>query len=669
MRRFLYIHTFVLICTLVCVERTSFANDTSASTQDTGAIGLNTIPTARMDKFGTMRAGVSTSGPYNHAFLGLQIATPLSVHLRQSMLISSVGDKPDRVYPGMDIKLRLANEGRYRPAIAFGANSLLGHKRFSSEYFALSKRYYDFDFTGGVAWGRMGSNGHIKNPFANFSSHFDQNRDLGAEDSASPSDWFTGEEIGFFGGIEYFTPLHGLSLKADFNADAYNAERANFGFESPSPWSFGFNYSPSEWISFGASIIGADMMMARLSFQGDVLNIKKALEKDKDDFPYMPAEFITTDNGTITGNLPLNDYESSTMQIGRAAKELSARADPSVKTIRVVPMMNGTKGKAMTFSRTDIQKLAKDMPISPEEIWHSTEFSDDHSIDFSQSMPRTYKLAPELSFSLGEEETSHLYRATLNMEEEKQWGYGIVTGNSITINAADNLHRIAKFRDINLDSIRSDIDLYTKNHVNVKRSFLSFLNTPLPDFHVAATAGYLEEMFAGYGGEILYRPHQSPFAIGAEMWNVYKRDPLSPMALELYGDAYNTGFLNVYYDVPGTPITAFAKGGKFIGGDYGVNTGAQMKMSNGMTLKGSVSITNDTGKDVFNSDRNMQAGLELTIPFGYLKFVPNRSAATFKSHQMGRDDAAIIDKPIDLYDVTEPTSYHHLGQNWQEVQN
>ncbi len=112
-----------------------------------GMTGLNTVPTARMDAPGTARIGVSHLDPHNHAFIGFQIAKPLYINLRQSMMVSSVGEKPDTVYPGMDFKLRLKEEGRYAPELVFGMDSALGHKRFSSEYFALSKRVYDFDFT------------------------------------------------------------------------------------------------------------------------------------------------------------------------------------------------------------------------------------------------------------------------------------------------------------------------------------------------------------------------------------------------------------------------------------------------------------------------------------------------------------------------------------------
>lgn len=667
--RFFYFHALVFFCITSCADKVARANEKGVSENVYGMTGLNTVPTARMDAEHTIRAGMSSSDPYNHAFIGLQIAKPLYVNLRQSMEVSSIGEKPSRTYPGMDIKLRLMEEGRYKPELAFGINSALGHKRFSSEYFALSKRYYNFDFTAGIAWGRMAGRGHIKNPFANIAGHFEERRAYSDEDASSPSDWFTGKDIGFFGGVEYHTPIDGFSLKADFNPDAYLPESENFGFDKPSPWSIGFNYSPKDWVSFGAAAIGAEKLMARLTFKTNLSSWNTASYKktDRDENPRIPINDIQYDGKTVTGKLALNDYEPAPLQIGRAAKELAKISGKDIRTVQIIPFSKGTKAEAMTFSRRDLFLADEKGVISPEELWQKISFEKRDGIDFSSASERTYKIAPELSFSLGEEETTHLYRTSLVAEEQKQWGYGLITGNSMRLNIVDNLHRLAKFRDINLSSVRSDADSYTQNRINVDRSYVSFLTTPLPNFHFAATAGYLEEMFGGYGAEVLYRPDESPFSIGLEGWQVFKRDGTSTMALGMDTNGRITAVMNLYYDIPDTNITAFARAGKFIGGDVGVNTGAKMTFENGMKLGGSISFSNADNKDVFDSKRNIQAGLELTIPFGDMKFVPRGSEARINTSQIGRDDAAVLDKPIDLHDVTEPASYRRLGQSWQAV--
>lgn len=85
-----------------------------ASTNQTGVLGLNTVPNARMDEKGTVRIGAGTSDPYVHSFIGFQLAKPFYVSLRQSSQVSSLLSSPDEFYPGVDFKLQLAEETAVR---------------------------------------------------------------------------------------------------------------------------------------------------------------------------------------------------------------------------------------------------------------------------------------------------------------------------------------------------------------------------------------------------------------------------------------------------------------------------------------------------------------------------------------------------------------------------
>lgn len=685
MPRFLLRHALVLTMAALLLPMPVRANETPFSTNAKGVAGLNTVPSARMDESGTLRIGAARLEPYNHVFAGMQVTDYFYVNLRQSMMTESTLKTPERVYPGMDFKLRLAKEGRYRPELSFGMDSVLGHKRFSSEYFVLSKRYYDFDFTGGIAWGRMAGGGHLSNPLARTLSRFDKNRNMSDENSASPSDWFAGEKIGFFGGLEYKTPIEDLSLKLEYGPEDYSAEG-----KRPAPWSVGINYKPKEWISLGAAMIGTDKIMARISFQGNMSGWRGKSYKDSKPFNFdaqrpaqtwrhLPREMAQaeglnfgktrTSGVDFSAVLHLNDYQPSTMQIGRAARHLAASAGADIETITVIPVRTGLRGKAVTFSRRDLEQAMARGLGSPEEIWQDVSFKDDRRSITLKNRERKFSLSPQLDASPLEEETTHLYRASVLFNERKEWRYGITTGTGLRLNVADNLHRLYKFRDIGMDAVRSDADFYTYNRVNLNRGFVSWMHTPLPDFHIAATAGYLEEMFAGYGGEILYRPFDSPFAVGAEGWNTHKRDGTSPLALGFSSEPRFTGHLNLFYDVPDTDITAFASAGRFIGGDEGVRFGTKTQLANGIKFEAFMTVTNANSKDVFESDRNAQAGFRISLPFGNLKYVPQGSEARINIAPLGRDDAAMLDKPVSLYEATEPMTYRHLGRNWQAVLN
>lgn len=685
MPRFLWRHALVLMMAALLLPAEVCANEPSLSTSIKGVTGLNTIPIARMEKSGILRVGAAHMEPYNHVFAGMQVTDYLYINLRQSIMAESVLKRPERVYPGLDFKLRLAKEGRYMPELSFGMDSVLGHRRFSSEYFVLSKRYHDFDLTGGIAWGRMAGEGHIANPLARTLSRLDSNRDRNDENAASPSDWFTGDRIGFFGGIEYKTPIEDLSLKLEYAPDDYSTER-----KRAAPWSVGVNYNPKEWISLGAAMVGTDKIMARITFQGNMLGWRGKSYKESKPFQFdarrpaqtwrhLPREMAEADGINLgktrvsgvdfSAVLHMNDYQPLTMQMGRAARHLTASAGADIETITIIPVRTGLRGKAVTFSRRDLEQAMARSLGSPEEIWQDVSFRDDRRSITLKNRERKFSLVPQLDASPLEEETTHLYRASVLFNEKKEWRYGITTGTGLRLNVADNLHRLYKFRDIGMDAVRSDADFYTYNRVNLDRGFVSWMHTPLPGFHISAAAGYLEEMFAGYGGEILYRPFDSPFAVGAEGWNTHKRDGTSPLALGFSSEPRFTGHLNLFYDVPATDITTFASAGRFIGGDEGVRFGAKTQLPSGIRFEAFMTVTNADSKDVFESDRNAQAGFRIALPFGNLKYVPQGSEARVNIAPLGRDDAAMLDKPVSLYEATEPVSYRHLGRNWQAVLN
>ena len=113
---------------IVCIT-TPALSDTPYSTNTHGTLGLNTVPSARMDKTGTIRTGLSHLDPYLHGFIGLQLADPLYIGIRQSAETSSLNEDFDRLYPGIDAKLRLTKESAYIPQVVFGVQSGFGHTR------------------------------------------------------------------------------------------------------------------------------------------------------------------------------------------------------------------------------------------------------------------------------------------------------------------------------------------------------------------------------------------------------------------------------------------------------------------------------------------------------------------------------------------------------------
>lgn len=99
----------------------------TATSNMMGTIGLNLIPTARMDNARTLRTTLSRTGPYTHSVLGLQINDLLFLALRQTADSPSLWSDANALYPGVDAKLRLFHEKKFRPEISVGLQLSLIH--------------------------------------------------------------------------------------------------------------------------------------------------------------------------------------------------------------------------------------------------------------------------------------------------------------------------------------------------------------------------------------------------------------------------------------------------------------------------------------------------------------------------------------------------------------
>jgi len=658
------------------------AQSRHASTNITGIQGLNTIPSARMDKAGTVRAGVAALDPYVHGFIGFQLADPFYVSLRQTAEVSNINDSADRLYPGIDMKLRLFEESEYGPEVSLGLNSAFGHKRMASEYLALSKRLGDFDLTGGIAWGRLGGAGHLPNPLGAISDHFEKDRNGNSDSPNNINDWFTGEEIGFFAGLEYLTPVNGLSVKGEWGADRYAAERKAFGFEAPAPWSVSVNYSPFEWVDIMAGAVGADKLFARLSLQQ---NVKSWPGRPYDDpnpvSPEAQKAFLQkvrmSDEGAAV-SVNMSAEMPAAMQIGRAAKVLADKRQEERKLV-VSLRQGGIKGPTVTLIRDDLESALRHHG-SPEEIWQDARFEDNLPVKNSNdnflrdllnagSDPWDFTLIWDNQVSLSEEDTGILYRSSVVAENKTQLPFGFMTGASFRLNLKNNLDRLADYREPALEPVRSDVESFANNRFYMDRTFLSWMTSFNTDIHMAVSGGYLEEMFAGYGGEILVRPFGKRLALGLDAWHVFKRDPDYFLGLDTFDEDTITGHLNLWYEVPESSLTLGAKIGQYLGGDFGGTFSVKREFDNGAHLSGFLTATDEADPDIFGGTTHVYSGVKLTLPIGNVPYVPSGSDVRFEAKPFGRDTGQSLDKPVSLYELTEPMSYRQIARSWPEILN
>ena len=178
----------------------------------------------------------------------------------------------DRSFAG---KVRLFQETDYSPAIAIGANDLVGTGVYGSEYIVASKQLGPFDATAGVGWGRLGQTAQLNNPFSTFSKSFDIRPGLTnlTPGQSNGSTFFHGQNVGLFGGLVWHTPIDGVSLIAEYSSDKYQVEQtfqtAQADFKPRSQMNFGVSYQPFDNLTLGLDWLYGKHVAGTIAFQTD----------------------------------------------------------------------------------------------------------------------------------------------------------------------------------------------------------------------------------------------------------------------------------------------------------------------------------------------------------------------------------------------------------------
>lgn len=685
---------FIICFTLSGIIATINVYAKASSDSLLGTPGYNTVPSARMDEPGTLKAGVATLDPYLHGFIGFQLAAPLYIQLRQSAETSHLKEDPDRLYPGVDAKLRLLTETRLRPEITIGLQSAIGHKRMGGEYLALSKRWGDFDVTGGIGWGRFGTAGKLPNPLKGISSHFGETRALDGEDPQGLSDWFTGSDVGLFAGVDYALPLKGLSLKLDYGSDSYSVERALSDFNPPARWSAGLAYRPFDFLDIGLAAQGKDKIMGRVTLKAQAkdwfdpdkrimqplhLRNKRAqnvdtkameIEAQGADIPLVGVELH---GATAQGSVHLQTGLSTPRQMGRAAIPVMNHGGADVEEIALQPVLMNLHGPRLKIMRADLERAYQTHHGSTSEIWKNMTIAPAKGISWLPPMhdPRVEDLAFDVALethtSLSEEDSGILYRTALLAGISSPLGPYLENMVRLRLNTKNNLEQLEEIRVRPFLPVRSDIDLFAARGFALDRAQTSFTHSFNSNLHLALSSGYLEEMYGGLGGEILFRPYDSRFAAGVELWQAFKRDPYSFMNLGFNGDHLLTGHIKAWYDLPAYDLTLQLRAGRYLAEDIGGSIGIEKIWPSGVRLAAQSTITDAADFDPFGARTHAAHEIRLTLPLGHFSALPASSRIESRFGPIGRDAGQSLENPLPLYALTEAFSARHLEENWGDV--
>ena len=114
-----------------------------------------------------------------------------------------------------------------------------------------------------------------------------------------------------------------------------------------------------------------------------------------------------------------------------------------------------------------------------------------------------------------------------------------------------------------LPHVRTDwTRFFTEGKDGIGQLELDYLTRLAPDVFAQVRAGYLESMFAGVGGEVLWRPLGQRWAVGADIYDVEERAFSRLFGVQPYKIV--TGHATLYYASPWYGVNFAIRAGQYL---------------------------------------------------------------------------------------------------------
>ena len=597
-----------------------------------------------------------------------------------------------------DVRFRLLKETRLRPAVVLGFQDFIGTGLYSCEYLVATKSFGpQLRLTGGLGWGRLGSYASIGN------SGTRPTATLGKGGVPTYDRWFRGD-IAPFGGIEY-RPTEKLSFAAEYSSDAYDVEVGDGAIRRRTPWNIRADYKFNDTLNVGAYYLHGDKigLKATISLNarkpgilgggetaplpvaprapGTAADLGWAGDASRKASVRSSITKLLADQGIVLHGIHLgprevhvqirnNRYDMRAQALGRTARTLTRTLPASVETITITQIIEGMPTSAATFARSDLERL-EHAPAT--EILAAAQITDGAVTGPATTLlpgayPRfEYNIGPYLRFSVFDPENPIRYNAGIRARANYHFAPGWVASGSVSQKVIGNLDSISLPGPSGLARVRSNTALYnTTDEPTIDYLTVANYGRPGKNLYSRATLGYLERMYLGASGELLWKPVDSRFALGAEVNYVLPRafDQQFGTRTRATGTGVIpewNGHVSAYYDV-GYGFHTQVDAGRYLAGDWGATLAVDRVFANGWSVGAWATKTNVSSATF--GEGSFDKGIKIEIPFSWGTGSPTLQKSTTTLRSLSRDGGARLEVNGRLYEQIKDTHRPEMAKTW-----
>jgi hypothetical protein len=664
---------------------------------DFGGVGLLQTPTARMAPAGELSVNASRTEPYTRYSLSLQ---PFE-WLEGSFRYTAITNRPygpeslsgDQSYKdkAVDAKVRLWQESHWLPQVALGFQDIGGTGLFSSEYFVANKRFGNFDFSGGVAWGYMGNRGDFENPLGWVDDRFDT-RPPSEGTGDFNANYFRGTPS-LFGGVAYQTPWAPLSLKLEYEGNDYKNEPRDNDIKQDSPINIGAVYKLTDSIDLSAAWERGNTAMFGITLHTNFASRKSPAKTYDPPAEPLPAkapvtsadqvnwanvsqrlqnnagykvERITQRGSELLVYGEQSRYFYSAKAVGRASRILDNSVNDDIDWFTLVNKRYDMPLEETSVPRDTFREVVKnEEPL--QDLHRATEVNaavphTETTLYTEARDPFSYGLGLGYKQNIGGPD-GLLYQVTADADAEYRFTRNTWWSGLLSVNLLNNFDKFTYDAPSGLPRVRTDLRQYlTTSDVTMPTFQLNHAKQLDKDVYGMVYGGYLESMFAGVGGEVLFRPAGQRWSVGADLNFVRQRNFDQGFGLRDYSTV--TGHITGYTDLPFEAQAAVSVG-RYLARDWGTTIDLSREFSNGVRFGGWVTLTTATKEEY--GEGSFDKGIYISIPFDELMSMSTMRRANIVWAPLTRDGGARLNRSYSLHTMTDSRDSDLFYRNFEKI--
>jgi hypothetical protein len=384
-----------------------------------------------------------------------------------------------------------------------------------------------------------------------------------------------------------------------------------------------------------------------------------ALEAEK-----LSVEALSLEATEISLELSNRYFAANAQALGRIAAALTRVLPASVERFNITLIEGGVPAVTVALRRALIEEQAGE-PDAARRSWLTADISE-ASAERLDALPGHYPdfvwgLNPHMPIGLFDPDNPLRADLRLRLFGGLTVAPGMSFNGRLSQKLIGNLGDSERGSDSVLPHVRSDSHLYAQSDVpTIDRLTADYVFKFAPDTYGRLSGGLLEPMFAGFSAEVLWKPVDQNWGLGAELNWVIQRD------YDMYFDMldYNvvTGHASVYWDTGYYGLQAQVDAGRYLAGDWGATFSLTRTFANGWEVGGFFTLT-DVPFDEYG-EGSFDKGLRLTIPLGWAAPYESRSRYTTVLRPLTRDGGQRLEVSNRLFGVVAETDSAALREDW-----